>query len=461
MDFQKAKRIFVFSLVILLFHNCLIFAEKKITREIRVEAIADLNFSFFSESFIVSPDVKKVAFVERIGSGSMQVVVNDKPENLYDNIGIGTPIFAPNSEYVAYFAFKKGYSGGMFNLFSSKSAWLVISNQTEISQHDDVIDYSLIFSPDSRHIAYAVSPGNLVIDGIPKHWYKPDEEGNFTKEDITLDDYFGLEVSMPFLFSPDSKRLAFVRQMSGGWCVIVDSLHQKKYDNILLGTPIFSPDSKKIVYAAVQDDRSFIVLDGVEGTHYDGLDGETITFSLDSKRLAFACKKNGKWHIDLDGELSEGYDDIGIGSLVFSSNSKRLVYTAQKQGKWIVVLDGQEIAAYDRLVEKSLAFSPDSKKLAFAAARDDGFVVVDDGRESIVYEALAIPPVYSPNGKYLAFGAQTGLEQYVVINSQEGGRYPTLISHKGGKIVFDSNKSLHYLALKDDQKIYLIEETLK
>ena len=48
------------------------------------------------------------------------------------------------------------------------------------------------------------------------------------------------------IFSPDSKRVAYAAIKGNKWCVIVDGKEDKQYDGVGEGAFIFSPDSKRM-----------------------------------------------------------------------------------------------------------------------------------------------------------------------------------------------------------------------
>ena len=52
------------------------------------------------------------------------------------------------------------------------------------------------------------------------------------------------------VFSPDSKRVAYEAQRGGKWLVVVDGVEGKEYDGIVEGTLVFSPDSKRVAYVS-------------------------------------------------------------------------------------------------------------------------------------------------------------------------------------------------------------------
>jgi len=109
-----------------------------------------------------------------------------------------------------------------------------------------------------------------------------------------------------------------------------------------------------------------------------------------------------------------------------------------------------------------LKVSPDSERLAYRAQEGDKQFVVVDGEEGKRYEdILKGTLIFSPDSEHLAYGAQEGNEQFVVLDGEEGKRYEGIVTISGGKIIFDSLDSLHYLALKGSNSIYLMEERVK
>ena len=60
----------------------------------------------------------------------------------------------------------------------------------------------------------------------------------------------------------------------------------------------------------------------------------------------------------------------------------------------------------------------------------------------------------------MAFAAQKGDKHFVVVDGIEGKQYDVVVTAGGGKIVFDSPDSFHYLALEGD-RVYLVEERIK
>ena len=82
--------------------------EKSPTRIVSEKLIGKIHPSSVAESFKVSPESKRVAYVA-VSRGlftgdKLFVVVDGKEEKPYDGIVAGTPIFSPDSKRVVYTA---------------------------------------------------------------------------------------------------------------------------------------------------------------------------------------------------------------------------------------------------------------------------------------------------------------------------------------------------------------------
>lgn len=87
------------------------------------------------------------------------------------------------------------------------------------------------------------------------------------------------------VFSPDSKQLAYVAKGANivKWFVVVGVKKHKEYDFIAEGGLLFSPDSKHIVYKAMEGTKWCVVVDDIEGKPYDGI----LAYTLGEKSIVF------------------------------------------------------------------------------------------------------------------------------------------------------------------------------
>lgn len=187
--------------------------------------------------------------------------------------------------------------------------------------------------------------------------------------------------------SPDGKRVAFFRKSISGkkWTLIVDDVESEPYDGVSQTQPIFSPDSKRVAYVAERSGRKLAVIDGREGKDYDAV-GD-ITFSPDSQRVAYMAAQGAERFMILDGiEQPTRFDALHASGPIFSPNSRRVGYAAKRGAKWLVVIDGHEGEEYDGA--GALTFSPDSQQWAHFANRGERSLVVLNGAESAEYDGI-------------------------------------------------------------------------
>ena len=72
------------------------------------------------------------------------------------------------------------------------------------------------------------------------------------------------------------------------------------------------------------------------------------------------------------------------------------------------------------------------------------------------------PLIFSPDSQRVAYAAEEGDKQFVVVAGEEGKQYAQIL--EGGAIISESPNSLRYLALRLNNgmlSVYLVEETIK
>jgi WD40-like Beta Propeller Repeat len=264
------------------------------------------------------------------------------------------------------------------------------------------------------------------------------------------------------VFSSDGNHFAYVAQRGRRECVVVDGQSNAEYDSIVDDSINFSRDGKHVAYAIKVGDKKRAVVDGQESTSYDGLGG--LTFSPDSNHVAFGAWTGYSRFIVIDGQPGPSYDDVGlihrghphldggkltmayedIGGPTFSSDGKRVAYAAQKGRKQFTVIDGQAGSDYD--VIGNLAFSRDGKHLAYSAKTGAAWVTVTDGKVSANYDQIGCgaiwsftdfnigemfeigTPIFSADGKHVAYAARTGKSWAIVLDGHAGESYDSIDS---------------------------------
>ena len=321
-------------------------------------------------------------------------------------------------------------------LVSGGKVGVVVDGKLQ-KKYGDVGPTSLTFSPNSRRFAYATGMSNSTFTVV---------DGNEGKH------YPGIG-SNSLSFSPNSQKFAFVGMTTNRQFVVVDGQEGKPYDGVHEGGPSFSPDSTHFAYGATLGKKHLIVMDRSEYEEYDGV--SAITFSPNSKRLAYGASISNRWFVIVDSHRSRDLD--GFGSIAFSPDSKRVAYAAWLGGKWCVVVDGNVGKLYDGIGKDSLHFSFNSRHLAYTARWGTNWCVVLDERELPAHEGiLEGTPIFSPDGRHIAYGAQEGDWVRMVVDAKAGPPHNRIFGDfYGGKIIFDSMGSLHYIALTGDN-IYLV-----
>jgi Tol biopolymer transport system component len=216
------------------------------------------------------------------------------------------------------------------------------------------------------------------------------------------------------VISADYKRAAYVCQDESGAWVVVNETASKTYPDLVQVLPVFSPDSKRIAFIATTVDRnkSFVVVDGKEWEPVERVaTNRTLQFSPDGKRLAFVGGRADKAFVMLDGVV--GPEFAGVGEVQFSSDSKRFSYVALlANGKALVVADGRPGSEYDSV--RRPVFSPDGKQLAYVGRRDGQERVVLEGKELKAFQMipglgkedlLQVTPFFSPDGQRMVYMA--------------------------------------------------------
>jgi Tol biopolymer transport system component len=137
-------------------------------------------------------------------------------------------------------------------------------------------------------------------------------------------------MSGTLIFSPDSKLVAYAAGIGNKQFVIVDGKEGARYDGIMSGSLIFSPDSKHVAYAAEAGNKRFVIVDGKEGTRYDAIG--SLIFSPNSKRVAYGAGIGNKRFVIVDGKEGMQYDAIVTfgGARVIFTSFDSLLYLANK-----------------------------------------------------------------------------------------------------------------------------------
>ena len=312
----------------------------------------------------------------------------------------------------------------------------------------EMVDPTLSISNNMRHIGFRMKLGNkqvVVIDGVAGKPYDT--------------------VEIP-VFSPDSKRFAYVAKENGTWFIVLDHGQQDVGSYAAIRGLQFCPDNTTLLYVADEGASQFTVINGANGNPYTRVDDNSIRFSPGGK-AAFRAIKGKKEFMVFDGQEGASYERVS--SPVFSLKGKHLGYVAKKEGKQFAVIDGREGLYYDSVeavifsdngkhfvyhvadggrefvvtdgvegprfnLVYSLLVSSNGSREIYGIALDkknaDGFLnsVVDNGKTLLTYETVVDGSLrISNDGKHTAYEAELNDEFFVVLDGDTGKHYGDVI----------------------------------
>jgi Tol biopolymer transport system component len=389
-----------------------------------------------------SPDSNHIAYAVGFGDGRQVVVTDGIEGKIYTNI---MPIGWSADNRFLY----------LVKMLSTRKE-VVVTNDEEGKPYDSIWNYNF-FSPDGKKIVYIAKEGNeavMVVDGVEVNHYQGEIYAYF--------------------FSPDNMRVACMVRTSNNRCfVVIDGAESEQYDEV--GNLQFSPNSKRVAYVAKAGNKWFMVVDGEKGREFEYV--PLVFFSPDSNRLVYKVRVNVeneglRSFVIVDGIEENQYTNVG--NIVFSPDSSRLVYVASPS-RWsqMVVENRSEGKRYSWDETDSSnsyvkpVFSVNGEHLAYTAKvwlpeiKSNKWVLVYDGREGKQYDSIT-RFMFSPDGNHMVYVAnnlkdksnESSWRWYVVIDGAER-EYTRLLS----EIIFDSDDTLHYLAIKG-KDVYLVEEKI-
>jgi sugar lactone lactonase YvrE len=126
---------------------------------------------------------------------------------------------------------------------------------------------------------------------------------------------------------------------------------------------------------------------------------------------------------------------------------------------WFVVHNAREGRPYEEIVSANPIFSPDGKRLAYIAQSGKKQLVVVDGKEEKLYDSILEESlVFSPDGKHTAYIAQQVKNRFVVIDGKERRESDITPLIGMGRIVFDSPDTVRYIAVKGNHIFHAVEK---
>lgn len=380
--------------------------------------------------FIWSADGKHWACVFPTGSGTVVAAVDGKREKEYSQVtgfrfgadgryaytavgeaGVGLVVDGvAQKDFEAYPSFAWSPDGKKLAFVGwREDQVVVVEDGRKSGAYGDVQE--LLWSPDGSILAYGARIGQdmfCVVNG--KKGEPFDEIGNLR-------------------FAPDGKTLAYAAR-EGDALLVVGTAKGADYSHV--GIPIFSGDGTTIGYAASGANGQFVVVARrggksvcseayVEvGTPVASRDGRVwacrARLKSEKEAVLIVKRETRRYKLDKEEVLHESdilTEDMGaaadsVSDPILNAEGTLVAYAAGKGSrKYLVVGDQrtQKFSTIDRL-----SFGPDGKTVAFRAGQYGKQLVVVGESRSDEFDEVVSGPVWSRDGRKVAFTARNGAE---------------------------------------------------
>ena len=211
-------------------------------------------------------------------------------------------------------------------------------------------------------------------------------------------------VSWPLCFSETGGAIAcrLTSRASGKNCIGRDGRREEEFERV--GPPVLSRDGKRIAYRAHEGDRCFVVVDGERGPSSEFMSDPAI--SADGKVVAYGEKRQGRWTLVVGARRTP--IDQQPSTVFVSPDGRSAGYVHDAGGSKVrVVVDGKPGDAFS--LTGLPVFSRDGKTVAYAA--DEGqrqYIVIGDAKVEV--SGRVSDPVFSTDGRRVGYGARIGRE---------------------------------------------------
>jgi Tol biopolymer transport system component len=416
-----------------------------------VDGVAGKVFSRIDGPYY-TPNDRHLVYMAYHANG-IQVVVDGDADRAFTDIA--NLRFSPDGAHYAY--------------FGRQGIWYFVLDGNLDDAYTDHVVNQAIFSPDSTHIAYVAvrDKQHLVvrdrhrnalfdfIQGSPI--FSPDSQrlcyiGCRKKTaQVIVDEQAGpgyMRIAGQPLFSPDSQHLAYFALTGKEYRCVRDG--SESPGMTAPGEMAFSPDSRHLYYTAVRGNKHMVYRDDDEGPAFDEV--SLPVCSPDSQHDAYRGRRGSNWHVISDGHVGAAYTAVALPQYTSDGH----LYCTVKRGKKTYLLcNGQESPAYRTIA--FLTVHAKSGQIAYAAETEEGWRVVRNGVSDQVYATIPQAPVFSPDGRYLAYVAQRVNQWFIIVDQQE---YPAKAGLVGNtQLIFDADTHL-YGAITDQSDWYRVEITM-
>lgn len=285
----------------------------------------------------------------------------------------------------------------------------------------------ILFSPDSRRMAFPVKDGNewrVVLDGVPG----PPVAG--------VGD---------MVFSGDGGRLAYSAEREGAWRVVVDGRFGEPFDSLYAGTLTFDPTGRRVGFVAWDGGGAVPVIDGRREAPHQGV--AYLGFSSDGEHVAYVARDASRVRLFVDGVPGPAHQ--AIGGYHIGSSPDGVAYLARDSAAWWLVRGGERWGPYPGV--RALTGLGGGAGIGFVALVEGGEQVVVDGHPGPTFPEVDAPSSAVDGDAWGYVGRDTVQSSVIVrgrvvdahgwaghlVFSPDGERYAYVAANESEDVVID------------------------
>ena len=244
-----------------------------------------------------------------------QVKIGETLSQPYVGVALQTIVFSDDSQSFAYAA-------------ETKDGWFVITDGTQSRCWTGIGE--VMYGPKQRfvYVAYDSNGWYVVLDGVPSDSFEAVMQGSLT-------------------FSPNGKHLAYVVASGNQFRVVIDGELGFIYESI--AALRFCPDSETLVYIVRERRQEYIAMDKELIGPFNQIADYTIG---QNGKLGILVSDQDGWRVVIDGHKGQVFDNLG--SIQFSKNGQ-YAYAAERDNKWHVIQNGTYSLEYDNVQQLTFA----------------------------------------------------------------------------------------------------------